>query len=250
MEIKVHEGLCPVCKGPLKARALTFCTRCWTAYHTECFRENKDRCAVFGCESSPPASVGKEQTAAAPVPSVDDRLPKTMLGTVLVVIAIVMWGALIQSGILGTLGEAPLSSSAPVSKQVVRPKPASKDIREDIRIENVMPQKIDDDPTHPRNRVARLNRHTHWLVFDVVNASQHFDITRLEVEFTFYEKGKNRVDTHTAWVVHEAVDEFNDLICSNLPAGTQKQCAITLDFHTRSESVSTRVIRVETALHK
>ena len=53
MQLERLRGKCGVCLQDQGTEALTFCDHCGSAYHVDCWRFNRLKCAVYGCWKSP-----------------------------------------------------------------------------------------------------------------------------------------------------------------------------------------------------
>lgn len=81
------EGKCGVCLQSLSGDALTYCTKCRSYYHTECWTFNGQKCAVYGCWKSP----FPRRPMGPPQRHADIFNPFVMAGLILVLLAVFAW---------------------------------------------------------------------------------------------------------------------------------------------------------------
>ena len=90
MNLERLAGKCGVCLQSLEAEVLTFCTRCETYYHPECWRYNGEKCAVYGCWKSP----FPKRRLGPPQRHADIFNPVVIASFVLAMAAVFLWNYL------------------------------------------------------------------------------------------------------------------------------------------------------------
>lgn len=58
---KNADEVCPYCRAvPGKDDSVMVCPTCKTAQHADCWRDNGDKCSVYGCKTSQPAPLSQD----------------------------------------------------------------------------------------------------------------------------------------------------------------------------------------------
>ena len=87
MDLERLKGKCGVCLQLLAAEVLTYCARCRTYYHPECWDYNGRKCAVYGCWKSP----FPKRPLGPPQRHADIFNPGVLAGMTLAIIATFVW---------------------------------------------------------------------------------------------------------------------------------------------------------------